>query len=145
MWLKGNERTLHHFIKHDGLRLEKCINVTAKHNIITECSENAHNYNSGIRYYFNEICMLYFFFFLLPDPADHGSLHFVMRSCRSWIFKVRSVLRSWRYWILWIWDPKFSLPYGILEILDLIFLLLQWDPGDPGSYFLPWDRGDLGS
>ena len=30
MWLKRDERTLH-FIKHYGLRLMKCINLTARH------------------------------------------------------------------------------------------------------------------
>ena len=32
-----------------------------------------------------------------------------------------------------------------LEILDLDFLLLQRDPGDPGSLFLSLNLGDLGS
>ena len=57
MWLKGNERTLHYFIKDDGLRLEKCFSVTAKHSLITKCLEYAQNYISGVRYYFNEIGM----------------------------------------------------------------------------------------
>ena len=146
MWLKGNERTLHPFIKHYGLRLKKCINVIAKHNLITECSEYAQSYISGVRCYSNETRMLCFII-MLSDPVDHGSwlfvadscgscavnIHFVVRSCRSWIFKVCSVLRSWRSWILQILHPKFSFHCGILEILDLGFLLLQWDPGDPGS------------
>ena len=72
MWFRGNERTLHHFIKHDGLRLEKCINVTEKHNLISECSVYAQNCISGDRYCSNEICMLYFII-LLSDPVDHGS------------------------------------------------------------------------
>ena len=84
---------------------------------------------------------------LLSDPLDHrfwhfaaGSylsftlkIHFVVRSCRSWIFKFCSALRSWRSWILRNLDPKFSIHCGILEIVYLYFLLLQWDPGDTGS------------
>ena len=88
------------------------------------------------------------------------NIHFVVRSWRSWIFKVCSALRSWISWILLILDARFSFHCGILEILDLYVLLLQLDPGDPGSLFfycsgillildpffvLPWDPGDLGS
>ena len=50
MWLERNECTLLHFIKHNGLRLNKCINVTAKHNWISKCSKYAQNYISGVRY-----------------------------------------------------------------------------------------------
>ena len=35
-----------------------------------------------------------------------------------------------------ILDPGFLFHRGILEILDVHFLFLQWDPGDPGSYSL---------
>ena len=39
---------------------------------------------------------------LLRNPADLLPLTFVLflRSCRSWILKVCSVVRSWRSWIL---------------------------------------------
>ena len=74
------------------------------------------------------------------------NINFVARSRRSWIFKVCSVLRTWGSLILRILDPKFLFHHRILGILDLNLLLLQWDPGDPGSYiFLSWDPGDLGS
>ena len=33
--------------------------------------------------------------------------------------------------ILEILDPKLLLHCGILEILDIDYLLLQWDTGDP--------------
>ena len=147
MWLKGNERTLHHFIRHDGLRIEKCINVTAKHNLAIKWSEYAQKCISGVRHYFTQIFMLSFIILAVRSSGSwllafccrflwifHVlNIHFVVRSCRSWIVKVSSVLRSWRSWILRILDPKFTFYYGILEILDLGFLLLQWDPGDPGS------------
>ena len=41
-------------------------------------------------------------------------------------------MRSWGSWILRILDPNFLFHRGILEILDLDFLFLQWDPEDPG-------------
>ena len=144
MWLKGNERTLHHFTKHGG-GLEKCINVISKHNWITECSEYAQNYISGVRYYSNEICMLYFII-LLSDPVDRGSwhfaadscgscnlnIHFVLRSCRSSNFKDCSVLRSWRSWILHFhfivgswrsWILTFLIAVGSWRSWILIFVI----------------------
>ena len=85
----------------------------------------------------------------LRDPVDLVPLTFILfsRSCRSWIFKVCSVVRSWGSRILRILDPRFLFHRGILEILDLEFLVMKWDPGDPGSYIfaLSWDPGDLGS
>ena len=102
-------------------------------------------------------CILFCF---LSDSADHGSwhfvagsggscalnIHFVVRSCRSWISKVGSVWRSWWLWILRILDSKVLLHREILEILYLV-LLSQRDPGDPGSetFVLWWDPGDIGS
>ena len=149
MWLKGNECTLYHFIKHCGFRFEKCINESAKHSVITKCSEYAHNYISGASYCCNEICMLYFILFLLSDPVHHGSWHFVVGSscssctlnihfvvicCISWISNVCSDLRSWRSWILnfrfilgsWrYWIVIFCYCSGILEVLDPKFLFCR--------------------
>ena len=45
-----------------------------------------------------------------------------MRSCRSCIFKIWSVLRYWGSWILRILDSEFLFHRGILEILDLVFV-----------------------
>ena len=61
--------------------------------------------------------------------------HLFLRSCRSYIFKVCSVLISWGSWISCILDPNFLFLLGILEILSLDVFVLKWDPGDPGSYF----------
>ena len=59
---------------------------------------------------------------LLQIPVDLVPwIHFVVGSCRSWIFKLCSVLRPWRSWILRISDPKFSFHREIREILDLDF------------------------
>ena len=88
MWSKGNERTLHHFIKHDGLILEKCINVTAKHNLITKYSEYVQNYISGVRYHFHEIFILYF-------------IIFVVRSCGQ----IRPAALTVYWWWLALWQP----------------------------------------
>ena len=99
MSLKGNERTPHHFMKHDGLRLEKCVNVTAKHNLITKCSEYAQNCIFGVNYYFNEIFMLYF-------------MIFAVRSRGSWLL----VFRCGFLWILYL---EHSFCCEILQILDL--------------------------
>ena len=83
------------------------------------------------------------------DPVDLVPVIFILssRSCRSWIFKVCSVVRSWGSRILQILDPRFLFHRGILEILDLEFLVMKWDPWDPGSYIfvLLWDPGDLRS
>ena len=112
MWLQGSERTLQHFIKHGSLRL-KCINVIARSNCIVKCSEDAQNYILRLGTIFMKFASG-----ILSDLLDHGSWHqescgsctsniyLVVRSCRSWIFKVRSVLRSWGSWILQILDPK---------------------------------------
>ena len=58
-----------------------------------------------------------------PLPGRAGDLK-ILRSCRSWIFKVCLVLRSWGSWILRILEPNFLFHR---EILDL---------GDPGSWIL---------
>ena len=70
----------------------------------------------------------------LRDPVDLVPLAFILfsGSCRSWIFKVCSVVRSWGSRILRILDSNFF-HRGILEILDLEFWAMKWDPGDPGS------------
>ena len=78
-------------------------------------------------------CILYF---LLSDPVDNRSwhfvagsygycaliIHFVVRSCRSRIFISCSVLRSWASWILRILYPKI-LFLGLLasELIDTQF------------------------
>ena len=97
-WLKGNERTPHHFIKHDVLRLERRINVTSKHNLITKCLKYAQNYIFGIVYYFNEICMLHF-------------VIFAVRSCGSWPL-------AFCCGFLWILYLEHSFCCEILQILD---------------------------
>ena len=85
----------------------------------------------------------------LRDPMDLVPLTFILflRSYRSRIFKVCSVLRSWGSRILRILDPRFLFHCGILELLDLEFLVMKRNPGDPGPYIfaLSWDPGDLGS
>ena len=73
-----------------------------------------------------------------------GTFILFLRSCRSWVialgyeprawvFKVCSIMSSWGFGSLWIWDPKFLFHHGIPKILDLDFLVLKWEPGDPGS------------
>ena len=111
-------------MKHNGLRLKKCINSTAKHNWITKLVQN---YVSGVKYnYFHGICTQHFIICVRSDIVDDSSWHFVtgscgscklnihfdVRSCRSWIFKVCSVKKSWGSWILRILDTKFMFHRG---------------------------------
>ena len=127
-----------HSIRHDGLRLKKCINLTAKHNWTIKCSKFAQNYISGDKYqlfswnlhlvFYSFCCQILWIMaldILLWDPVDlvHWTCTLFLKSCRSGIFKVCSVVRSWRSWILGILDPKFLLHCGILETLDLGFCI----------------------
>ena len=59
VWLKGTERTLHHFIKHDGLRLKQCINLIVKHKGILNAENMLRSTFPGFdRYFFHEILHL---------------------------------------------------------------------------------------
>ena len=59
-----------------------------------------------------------------------------MSSCRSWsLINLQSLIRLEILEIMDLEDlgSDFLFHRGILEILDLDYLLLQWEPGDPGS------------
>ena len=144
----GRKEMNEHFItsKEWWFRFKKCINLTAKFNWITKCSNYAQNYIFKISYYFHEICILYFVIFAISTCGScrwhfvAGScrsstlnVYFVLRSCRPCIMKVCSAAGSWGSWILRILDLKFLFNRGILEILDLEVLVFKWDSGDPGS------------
>ena len=101
---------------------------------------------------FHEICRLSFIIFAFKSCGLwllalccgilwilHFNINFIVISCRSWIFYVCSVLRSRGCWILQILYLIFF-HRRILEILDLEFVLLQWDPGSPGSHFFLFCR-----
>ena len=77
-------------MKHDGMRLTKCINLTES---ITELSSG----QSMLRNMFSEL----------------GTIFIKFASSLFIVFH-----------------------HGILEILDLDFFVLKWDPGDPGSQIL---------
>ena len=133
--VKWNERTPHHSIKHDGLRLMKCINLTAKHNWITKCSKYAQNYISDVWYYFHKIRITYFLIFAVRSCGSsflafvagfYGSctlmiVHFAVRSYRSWIFKICSLLRSWGSWSYGSWILNFCFIVGSWRSWILIY------------------------
>ena len=74
MWLDENERKLLYFLKHDGLRLKKCINEPQS---ITELP----NGQNRLRIIFPGLVTIFMKFatcilqYLLSNPVDHGPRH----------------------------------------------------------------------
>ena len=115
-------------MKHNGLRLKKCINSTAKHNWITKCSEwhfrGKVPFSRNVHSFYNLSCPILWMlapgiwlrdpvdlvrwtFILLWDPADLGYLKFVLYwdpgdlgSCGSRILNFCFIVGSWRSCIL---------------------------------------------
>ena len=97
MWLKGNECTLDHFIKHDGLRLQKYINLAAKRTWITKCSEYAQNLISEAWYFSTKFAFVSFF---------------AVRPWGPWLLVICC-------WILWILYFEHLFCFEILQIPDI--------------------------
>ena len=143
-----------HFMKHDGFRLRKRINLTAEHDWSTKwfpsrkhCIKVIQASDDMLRISFPRLRVIsmkvvsYVLQFsgqirrimalvnLLWDPVNLATLniHFVMKFCGSWIFSACSVVSSWGSWILNLFLRRGSLVSWILFFFCGGILRI-WDP-----------------